>query len=1141
MTKLLNRIALLVSILMGFFITFSIYGLFGGFRYFSGEDVFVFIIVTITIGLFFKKLYLGEIFIKEKLDFLANQLEKRLIESRFTYTSKEKIQEKSSGNLNEYEKIKEEINNLPQETFELKQDKLADLLPELENEPEIKTSLKTNLIPKVEKIEQESIIMKNIKDFFKENILAKIGSILVFLGVLFLLSLIWNTLPSLGKIIIGFIIGFSIYFTGVILDGKGLKGESRILLGTGILINFLVILGGKYVLDGNVNSTHFFSTGVTFLFLILNTIFGVITSIAYKSKTLLTFSFIFAYLNPFLIGGNSDTPYTLIGYSTIVSIGAYIIGSRENNNVLKISSFVLGNVLFLSAPFTNEIGWIAKFIAMGVWSFAIIWNLYLNNYSKISSVFVASFVFLILGLMFGSSQNIINSSLCFVTYIISILFFFFVGITLFVKKAITSIAHIIFFPILIILGLLFTGNLYFAEFSLGIIVISYLIAFSLIGNTSRSENSTSSDVKYFMFSLLGVFIFIFNGYLSFTLKDISFVSFVSVLIVSFVFLISSYIFSYKSNLNNLYAIGTFGSIFILLPVINIDFFILKNNFGGVLNKEELVGLIRPLSIIAISAFAILNTLWPFFNKKLIENKANILNLISGLIAGVIFIGFELFRYGNEYFPGVTLGLAFAGLAVYYTILSFIFISNIGIENIKNEVAYKNSLFGYLFIAISVFSLAIALIFSKSPEVVSLVWLFEATILFYFFSKTKETKIYNTAIILFIVGIVKLIDLQFIVNSGELLFLVPIALIIISFVLNIKYLDYLENGTKKSVHDIVHIIGMLVVSSIIVKIVPQTNHGWSTLGIASFVTIAGLIYNNFKSKILKTFFIFLAGFFMMYQISSFDYIAFRLKEDVLRHLIILQYASTGLIAAITIYWNKYNKTQIYNTILNAFISIYLLIILSDYIYNIFENTFAITIFWGIISIYLLIRGISNDKIKIRTIGLYLLSLVLAKIFLYDIWYGLDNAVSRVVVFILLGVLLIFVSTKYSRKYGNNLVGEFNLNNLSNSKNEEKPSTKQEVNNEDITSQIKNIDLKGITQASFKINGKAAFSTKSKNILQIIIYVLRKTGLKEFEANELKPFYDFIIANYHSDLSTRDLNTVQNAFKTFVEAGGEVVLK
>ncbi|MDD3144966.1 MAG: DUF2339 domain-containing protein [Candidatus Gracilibacteria bacterium] len=1138
MTKLLNRIALLLSILIGFGITFLIYGFFGGFRYFGGDDSIVFIMFSAFVGLIFKKIYLSENFIIERLNFFSKQIETKILESKSTYSKKDKVnledeivvvnKTKDNDITNDYLNNEYVVNDYVEKIEKL----------------ETKTSLKTNLIPKQEKIEKESIIMKNIAEFFSTNLLAKIGSILVFLGVLFLLSLIWSTLPSIVKIILGFIIGFGIYFTGVILDNKGLKGESRILLGTGILINFLVILGGKFVLEGNVNSTEFFSTGVTFLFLILNTIFGVVTSLVYKSRTMLLFSFIFAYLNPFLIGESSTTPYTLVGYSAIVSIGALIVGNKENSNFLKISAFILGNILFILAPFDNEMGWIIKFVASAMLSLGVLYNLYKDNYKNINSVFITSFIFLILGLISGSDNGLINNNLSFVTYLISILVFFFVGITLFLKNAISNLLSIIIFPILIILGLLFVGDLHFIEISLGTVIIAYLIGFSLISNPSNNDVEIGNGIKYVFFSILGIFIFIVNSYLSFSLTDINFISFITVLIVSFVFLISSYIFSNKNNLNYLYTIGTIGTVFTLLPVVNLDLAIsARSAFDLSYVQDQFVNLIKPFCIIAISLFGLINTFWPFINKSLIKEKTNIRNLVIGLIVGALFLGGELYRYGLEYFPGVSLGFAFVGLAIFYFILSFIFIGNIGFENIKKDDSYKNSLFGYLFVSISIFSIAIALIFSKSPEVVSLIWLFEATILFYFFGKTKESKIFNGAIILFIIGIVKLLELENYVERGDLMFLVPISLIIISFVLNIKYIDWLENSFRKNIHDIIHIIGMLTVATLIVKIVPQTNHGWSTLGIASFVGISGLIYNDFKSQLLKIFFVVLLLFFTLEQISSFDYITYKLQEDNLRHLISLQYLSTAIITAIVVYWNKFNNISIYNKTLNGITLVYLLIIISTYIYDIFNNTFAITIFWGIISIYLLIRGIGSDKIKLRTIGLYLLTLVLSKIFLYDIWYGLDNAVSRVIVFIILGILLIFVSTRYSKKYGNNLIGEFNLNNLNSDIKEEKPKaqTKKEMSNEEITSQIKKVDLKGVNGASFKINGKVAFSTKSKNILQIIVYVLNKTGLTEFEANELKPFYEFITSHYISDLSTRDLNTVQNAFKTFVEAGGEVIIK
>jgi hypothetical protein len=62
--------------------------------------------------------------------------------------------------------------------------------------------------------------------------------------------------------------------------------------------------------------------------------------------------------------------------------------------------------------------------------------------------------------------------------------------------------------------------------------------------------------------------------------------------------------------------------------------------------------------------------------------------------------------------------------------------------VKSEVSSKNTVFSYLFISISLFSLAIALVFANNPEIISTVWLFEATILFYFYSKTKENKVFS---------------------------------------------------------------------------------------------------------------------------------------------------------------------------------------------------------------------------------------------------------------------------------------------------------------------------------------------------------------------------------------------------------------
>ena len=77
-----------------------------------------------------------------------------------------------------------------------------------------------------------------------------------------------------------------------------------------------------------------------------------------------------------------------------------------------------------------------------------------------------------------------------------------------------------------------------------------------------------------------------------------------------------------------------------------------------------------------------------------------------------------------------------------------------------------------------------------------------------------------------------------------------------------------------------------------------------------------------------------------------------------------------------------------------VSLYSFIISTIYIHDVFQTTFAITIYWGVIAFVALVVGISRDIIKYRTVGLYILFLTLGKILLYDIWAGFDDAVLRV---------------------------------------------------------------------------------------------------------------------------------------------------
>lgn len=1071
-----------------------------------------------------KKIFLSKYFITSRLEVFTNSIQEHLHQNYWTqkFNQKETIQEiveKSQPLTETVETKKTYINTPPRE----KQVNIKD-----------KQILQTK---------HPSKVVLYIKNFFAENLLAKIGSILVFIGVVFLMSLIWNQIPNVGKIIIGFSIWFTTYTAWVILDKKGLSGEARTLLWTWILINFLVILAWKHLIWDNYTDSGILSTSMAFLFLILNTVFWIVTSMVYKSRTILLFSFIFAYINPFLTGGSSDNPYTLVWYSMIISLGALFIGNKQNDNILKYSAFILGNILLLVAPFSTEIWWITKLIASAILGFLTIINFSQTGKENIPKIFIMNYIFIIGLLLAGADNGILEIGTSFISYMISILFFFAIGIWLFLKKSLKSIWVLFIFPIFIVLWLIFSGSVGFITPALAIIVLAYLIWFNFL------ESILAPTMKYIFFWILGIFIFIVNSFLSFHFVSLDFTSFITVIIISFIFLFTSYYFSRKDTLEFLYSIWTLWGILTLAPILVVNRYIQNDtieNTGDTLMRISQDSMFN-ISVIAVIFFALLNWILPFINRNLTKKWANIKNLLVWSIFWILFIGFQLFDYWNTYFPGITLGLSFWGLAIIYFILSYLMMNKIWVENIKSEVSSKNTILSYLFISISLFSLSIALVFANSPEVISTVWLFEATILFYFYNQTRETKVFWLWLMLFIIWILQLFDLN--VAKKDFLFLIPFSIIFASLVYNLKFLDHLKNGARRVFHDIFHIIWIWILANLLIDIIPSAGHGWSIIWVSLFILVLWVIYSQLHSKILKIFYIIVISLVMFGQYDDLSSILHKIDIDEVPYLRILQYATFGTLTTAIILWNKYNNDQYYNKFINSSYVIYTLFIISSFVLDIFNTTFAVTIFWAIVSSMLLFYGISSDKIKLRTIWLYLLSLVLAKIFIYDIWYGLDDAVTRVVALIAIWVLLIIISTRYTRKYGNNLKWEFNFSNLvdKSSKNDSKDNISKNWNTQKIpkyniiNSQIQDIDISNIDSIKFYPNWEKVFSSKAKNVKKIVKLILKNNNTATFEPGELLEKYNYIIENYESELTKRDFNILKGVIKNFIDTWGKVEIK
>ncbi len=1110
MQKLLNRIAWFVSLFMWYMVVIAFIDLFWWYHSWS---IFWWAIVWII----FKKIFLSEEFIKSRLEFFADAIAYRIWESKIE--SKKKVKKEEIKKVEDKDEIPEfKLNDI--ESYENHKNVDVSWLEETQIvKPVLNTALNNRKNNNEEDLKEEDLFKPSrfevfIKDFFSENILAKLWWIIIFIWVLFLIWWVYWKIWPIWRIIIWFAIWFAIYFTWSIIEKKWFDNESRILMWIWILINYAVILGWRYILVDDNSWNELLSSWVTFIFLILNTIFAILTSLVYKSDSMLFFSFIFALLNPILVWWWLDNTFVLVWYSLIVSFWWLYLAKKESILYLAITIFILSNFLFLIADVWSDIEWVVKMVSSTIVSIASIFTIYKIEKSYLSGIFIWSYLFL--ALILWTWWEYLKESLSFVSYMAVIMLYFGLGIFYFLKTWFESLIIILFSPLLIILWLSYAWVIYSIPLVLAIMVLVYLFGFSFI---SKSANST---MKYAFLIILWIYIILTNSYLSLSIWhiELNLVNFITTLVVSFTFILTSYQLSRKEDLSFLYSIWTIWWIFILAPI---------------LTSSDKDSAMFGLSIISVILFWVSNLILPFLNKNLIENWDNLKNLIIWLISWVLFIWYEIFKYWNTYFPGVTMWYAYLWLSLLYFWFAYLAVNSIWFPKIKKDESSRNVIYAYLWITISLFSLAIAIVFSEFDKIwsaiVGTIWIFESTLLYYFYSKTKENKIALAATILFVIWILKSFILLDIVWQKDYFTLVPLSIVFISMVLNIKYTNY-EKTWIKITHDILHILWAIVLGLLLVKIIPNTNHWWSTFGISLFLLIISSVYYYYDSKILKYFFLAWFVGFWIYQISSFNYITYRLDNDWLNYLIVLQYISTVILWVSTYIWNKINSDKQNQNVINIFFLFYLLIITTQYIHNIFDNLFAITVYWWILGSTLILKWIWNDIIKLRTIWLYLLSLTILKIFFIDIGAGLENTWARILAFIFVWVLLIFISTRYTKKYWDNILWEFNVWNLFD-------DPDKNINDTPIVNnQIKDIDVSDIKFVEYTIGAKK-IKIRAVNLIKMSKLVISMYDWKTiFEKWELKNVYEYIKSNYKSDLSKANYDKIVAILDEFVEKWWEV---
>lgn len=1122
MKSLLNIFSWIISILA--FLVISI----------IDWDLILFaIFVAIAIKIITNKKYIHDEvdkFKKEVIEFTIQKLEWSWVQISKSIVDKVKISKEKENNVSTNENvIKESVIEKVIETQILEnQDEIWN---EIKQVNEIKTDFQTKKIQENKVIDNQKIkeYTKNdkkkkeplkfylyMKDFFSENIIAKIWWILLALGILFLMWLIYNYVWPVAKIIIWFAFWILVYFTWIFLEKKWYEQEAMVLLWAWILINYIVILSWKYlILDWE---TWVLSDLLTFWFLILNTILSIVTSFVFKSKTLLLFSLIFSYTIPILTWNIYSILFMVI-YSVILSIWWYVIATyyKENDKALSITvqfiSLVLWNLLLLYLKIfpLKDFNIVQIIIWFLIINFSSIFLLYKNNFhKKIEINFIISYIFLTFIVFW---LNIIWTVYWIILLSISLFLLLIINSLFISKLIIKSFTFILFFPLLIVLSTIFAWEVWLNSILLLFLFLaSYFYIFPIF-----LYDIVWEKFKYLFFLILWVFLIVWNSFINFSLSLDNFqvfdlYTFFSVSLTWFLFLISSYYFSFKKWLNFLYGLWTIITILTLIPIISYEINYIYYSF-----------------IIVLTFFAF-NYIIPFINKNLFVD--NLVNLIIWYVFWAFFVWFNIYKFWDIVFHWISLWIIFVILAIIYFIWWFFMFSSIESKKLESNLVTDKTtnikidfIYSVLIIAISFFTISVALLFSNTPIIIELIWLLESSIILFFAVKSKSNILWYIWNFLFWIGIFAWILLFF----ENLTYINLIWIFIICLLIFFNYYKIIVKSELKvkSITKTLHAIWLFIVYFNIIYILDFSNIGYNLIYSLIFVWTINFIYTYFKDSSFKnTSFVFIILFLFAQINFNYNYIVYSEFSSVAISPYFLNYIINFLsILFFTLHYKFFNDKN--NNFYYIIFYSYLFIISSEYIYYYTDNSFYLTIYWGILSLFSVHLWIFKKYEKFRLIWLFVLIITLIKIVFYDIWAWINNEIVRVIAFLLVWWIMIYISSLYKK---NNLSFKKDFNLLFLSKITNNNSTKNIVNK-----QIDQIDVWDKNAVKLTFNWWKKATIRTKNLVKIWKIIIDQNKKNYFKPWELKEFYENFKLNYERQLSKKDYDRVIELLDIFVLEG------
>jgi uncharacterized membrane protein len=185
-------------------------------------------------------------------------------------------------------------------------------------------------------------IRSNIEKFIGENLINKIGIVILVIGVGIgaKYAIDHQLISPWTRIILGYLLGLGLLGFALRLR-KQYKNFSAVLLSGSMAIMYFITFAA-YSFYALIPLTF------TFALMVLFTVFTVAAAIGYNRQVIAHIGLVGAYAVPFLLSDNSGRVVILFSYMTIINAGILAIAFRKYWKPLYYSSFLLTWLIFIT-------------------------------------------------------------------------------------------------------------------------------------------------------------------------------------------------------------------------------------------------------------------------------------------------------------------------------------------------------------------------------------------------------------------------------------------------------------------------------------------------------------------------------------------------------------------------------------------------------------------------------------------------------------------------------------------------------------------------------------------------------------------------------------------------------------------------